>query len=135
MESEVVRISADLVDTIRIYAEAENKAFSDMASDLLADALNKYFIERSGGAFLTLPNPQFNSELDKKKAEEFVVILNEAAAKLRELNTGISFPLERIAAFFEYRLFLDEPEQINTFRSNMLMDEDMNPKSSEDEVV
>lgn len=135
MESEVIRIKGDLVDPIRIYAEAENKAFSDMASDLLAYALNHYFVTRSGGAVLTLPNPQFNSELDKKKAEEFVVILNEDAAKLRELNTGISFPLERIAAFFEYRLFLDSNEQIKTFRRNMLMDADMNPKSSEDGVV
>ena len=132
MESEVVRVDADLLDTVRIYAEIEKKSNVEMVNDLLKNALNQYFIERSGGAVLTLPNPQFNYGMDEKKAEEFMQILNDTAEKLQELNVGISFPLEKMIAFFEYRLYLDSLEQIRQFRKNMYMDEDLNPKEEND---
>ena len=132
MKTESVGINSDLLDIVRIYAEVEKKSNVEMVNELVEDALDRYFIERSGGAVLTLPNPQFNYGVDEKKAEEFMDILNDTAAKLQELNSGISFPLEKVAAFFEYRLYLDSLDQMKQFRRNMFMDNDLKPKDEND---
>jgi hypothetical protein len=131
MESEVVRVGADLLNTIRIYAEIEKKSNVEMVNDLLKDALDQYFLLRSGGAVFTVPNPQFIMNMDKEKAAEFVDILNETAAKLRKLNTGNCFAIEQMIAFFEYRFFMDSEDQRNQFQKFMMMDKGMNPKAPE----
>ena len=132
MKTESVGINSDLLDIVRIYAEVEKKSNVEMVNELVEGALDRYFIERSGGAVLTLPNPQFNYCMDEKKAEEFMDILNDTAAKLQELNSGISFPLEKVVAFFEYRLYLDSLDQMKQFRRNMFMDNDLKPKDKND---
>ena len=135
MKTESVGISSSLLDIVRIYAEIEKKSNVEMVNDLLDDALDQYFILRSGGAVFTVPNPQFIMNMDKEKAAEFVDILNETAAKLRKLNTGNCFAIEQMIAFFEYRFFMDSDDQRDHFQKFMMMDKGMNPKAPEDGVV
>lgn len=75
----------------------------------------------SGGAVLTIPNPQIEL-VDLEEYDKALDILHSAICKLDKLNTGITPVLRNMYAFYEQRLFLDSPEEVQAFRNNLLID-------------
>ena len=116
-----IRINEETLETIKTYSEAENKSMTDFLNNLLSDALSEYFLKRSGGAVMTIPNPQievFNSN-DYKEA---LNILSDAVSKIDSLDVHITPLLYNILMFFNQRLFYELPEDAEKFKSNMIVD-------------
>ena len=120
-KNKYIRISEDMLESIRIYSEVENKSMSEFADDLLKDALSEYFLKRSGGAVMTLPNPQIESpnESNYKKA---IYDLGVLVTKLYPLNVSLFTPLNNLLVFYSQRLFYDLPEDKEKFMNNMVVD-------------
>ena len=116
-----IRIDSDLLDKIRVYSEIEKTSQTDFINNLLSDGLENYFLQRSGGAVLTLPNPQ-HYVIDKEKAKEVLSILCAAADSIHQLNANLPIPLFAILAFFEQRLFYELPEDVDRFKNNLILD-------------
>ena len=116
-----IRIDSELLDKIKVYSEIENTSQTDFINDLLSDALEKYFLQRSGGAVLTLPNPQ-KYIIDDLEAKEALAILNVAADSIHQLDVNLPIPLYPILAFFEQRLLYELPEDVERFKQNLILD-------------
>ena len=116
-----IRINEDTLETIRTYSEVEDKSMTDFLNDLLTEALDEYFLKRSGGAVMTIPNPQieqFNSD-DYRDA---LNILAEAAAKIGAMNVHITPLLHNLLMYFNQRLFFELPEDVERFKNNLVLD-------------
>ena len=122
-ETSVVRIDSELLDKIRIYAEIENKSMSELVSELLKNGLSYYINQRSGGATMMLKNPRILSSFDESKQEQFMNILNDAANKMQTLDSGISFPIQGIIAFYNLRFHLDTMSETKMYQFNAKLDD------------
>ena len=116
-----IRIDSELLEKIKVYSEIENCSQTDFINELVADGLEKYFLQRSGGAVLTLPNPQ-NYVIDTDKAKEALSILCAAADSIHKLHSNLPIPLFAILAYFEQRLFYELPEDAERFKNNLVLD-------------
>lgn len=115
------RIDSELLDKIKIYSEIENTSQTDFINDLLSDALETYFLKRSGGAVFTIPNPQ-KYHIDWVEATEAISHLVVTADTIHRLNVYLPIPLYAIIAFLEQRLWHELPEDVERFRNNMIFD-------------
>ena len=120
-----IRINSSMAENIRIYSEIDNQTMVDFADDLLLEAFQNYLMRRSGGATLLLSNPRFSKNFNEDKAKGFVRLLIEVADKIRNYDSGIDFPIDKILAFYEYRLLLDPKEALDKLAKNKKMDEGM----------
>lgn len=116
-----IRIDSELLEKIKVYSEIENCSQTDFINELVADGLEKYFLQRSGGAVFTLPNPQ-NYVIEEEKAKEALSILCTAADSIHRLNANLPIPLFAILAYFEQRLFYELPEDAERFKNNLVLD-------------
>lgn len=116
-----IRIDSELLEKIRVYSEIENCSQTDFINELLADGLEKYFLQRSGGAVLTLPNPQ-NYVIDAAKAKDALSVISAAADTIHNMNANLPIPLFAILAYFEQRLFYGLPEDAEQFKQNLILD-------------
>ncbi len=116
-----IRIDSCLLDKIKVYSEIENTSQTDFINTLLSDGLEKYFLQRSGGAVLTLPNPQ-NYVIDDLEIKEALSILCAAADRIHRLDINLPIPLYAILAFFEQRLIRELPEDVERFKNNTILD-------------
>ncbi|MBP3339405.1 MAG: hypothetical protein J6L69_08380 [Lachnospiraceae bacterium] len=110
-----IKLDEDLIEDMKVYAEAEGKTQVDFMNEIFADALTSYRVKKSGGAVFTVPNPQFYhiTEADAKKAVEDCMNL---AIKLS--NKNIHVGLGATANFLETRFFVDTPDLREKFQSN-----------------
>ena len=116
-----IRIDSELLEKIKTYSEIAGCSQTDFINALVTDAFEKYIIQRSGGAILTLPNPQ-NYSIDADKAHAALSVLCDAAASINKLNANLPIPLFAILAFFEQRLFYEPPEIKEHFKMNLIID-------------
>lgn len=116
-----IRMDSELLGIIKVYSEIENCSQTDFINELLADGLEKYFLQRSGGAVLTLPNPQ-NYVIDAAKAKDALSILSAAADTIHNINANLPIPLFAILAYFQQRLFYELPEDAEQFKQNLILD-------------
>ena len=116
-----IRIDTEILAKIKMYSEIEGKTQTDFLGELLEESLESYFLKRSGGMVLTIPNPQ-NFIVDLEKAKEVLSILASAADDIRRLNANIPVPLYGILAYLEQRLFYELPEDVEQFRKNLILD-------------
>lgn len=121
MNNSLTRIDDDLLEKIRVYSEIESKTQTDFLNDLLAGALENHMLMRSGGAIFTIPNPQ-NYCIDKAAAKDALEIMKAAAKGISKVNANLPFSLFTIIAYFEQRLFIDDSEAINGFKTNLMLD-------------
>lgn len=116
-----IRINSDLLEKIKMYSEIEGCTQTDFINDLVSDGLDQYLLQRSGGAVLTLPNPQ-NYSIDSDKARSALSILCAAAESIHNMNANLPLPLFAVLAFYEQRLFHELPEDAERFRNNLILD-------------
>lgn len=112
-------INENILETIKTYAEIENKTQVDFTNELLTSALRQYFLKRSGGAVFTVPNPQlYNIETPEGKSA--VAESMELAIKFSKNNIHVG--LGAISNFLETRLFIDTESERKKFRENIELD-------------
>lgn len=116
-----IRIDSELLEKIKTYSEIENSSQTDFINELLSDGYKKYMLLRSGGAVFSLPNPQ-NFAIDAGKAKEVLSILSAAAVSIHNLNANFPIPLFAILAYYEQRIINELPEDVETFRQNLILD-------------
>lgn len=117
----MIELNDSLYKKIVLYSEIENKTPSDFINDLILDSMNKYLLMRSGGAVLTIPNPQ-NFVIDKKIGEKALSILRSTANEILELKVDVPIPMFAMLNFLEQRLFYELPEDEEMFKKNMMFD-------------
>lgn len=125
-----IRIDSELMDTIKIYSEIENVSQTDFINELISDGLENYFLQRSGGAVFTLPNP-CNFVIEEDSAKEALTILCDAANEIHDLRSNLPVPLFAMFAFFEQRLFYELPEDREMFKRNLILDSTRSDKTAE----
>ena len=116
-----IRIDEDILETIRTYSEIENESQTDFINSLLESALSEYFIQRSGGAVMTIPNPQlFNNDVERY--ENALQLISEATIRIGSFGSDLIPLLHNILAFYSQRLFADTPEDVEKFKKNHVLD-------------
>ena len=116
-----IRIDEDVLETIKAYAEVENDTMTGFLNRLLKDALSEYFLERSGGAVMRLPNPQLD-QVDVKRYEEALELLSVATVKISSMGISMIPLLHNALAFYSQRLFADLPDEVERFKKNLIVD-------------
>lgn len=131
MSKVTTNICDDLFEKIKVYAEVNNISQTDLINKLLTDGLEQMILERSGAAMFTIPNPQLFS-VDRKRAEDVLSILIDAAKQIYEVNANIPLPIFSIFTFLEQRLIYDLPEERKKFKQNMIIDGTLSETLAED---
>ena len=116
-----IRIDEEILEKIKTYSEIKKVSQTDLINELLADALNQFILQRSGAAMFTIPNPQHFS-VDQARTDEVLDILATAAKSIHDIYANIPVPLYGILAFLEQRLKYDSPDEIMTYKQNMILD-------------
>lgn len=113
-----LQLDADVLEKLNLYAELDKKSKSDLINELLDSALNNYFLMRTGGMVLTVPNPQFY-HINKEKAKEGLDQIKEAACYCTHVNMNTG--LFAVADFMETRLFSDDESTRERFKNSLMI--------------
>jgi len=116
-ENITLQLNADVIKKLNLYAELDKKSQSDLINELLDSALNNYFLMRTGGMVLTVPNPQFyHINKDKAKAGIDQILETACYCTHANLHTGML----AVANFMETRLFIDNESVKERFKNNLI---------------
>lgn len=116
-----LRLDNDVIECIKHYADAENITESAFITNAIKAYCAQIRHQRSGGLYMTVPNPQaFQATAEQKAAA--LEILTSTAHKLALNNGCLTFGVSELAAYAADRLYRDNNELKAIFKVNFEID-------------
>lgn len=116
-----VRVDEDVIAKMNYFCGVLSMSQSDFVENAILGACEKVQFLRSGGAFITVPNPQ-NFRYTEEQADSIISALSNIANYVTTTNTSIDAGLNDIVAFYVQRLKKDTEDQREIHKNNMIND-------------
>lgn len=115
------KIEDEVLNKMRYMCGVAGISQSDFIKAAINNECERMRRERSGGAVVTLPNPQ-NFIFSESEARAAVGILSDTANELTKINPALDFGLHSISDYATARLFKDSKELREKFAINLYND-------------
>lgn len=116
-----VRVDEEIIAKMNYFCGVLSMSQSDFVASAILGACEKIQFLRSGGAFITVPNPQ-NFSYKQEDADSIISALSNIANYVTEKNPSLDGGLNDIVAFYVQRLKKDTEDQKEIHKNNMIND-------------
>ena len=123
-----LQINVEHLETINLLSERAGQSQTDFINELLCNALTYYHLIQTGGLILTIPNVQFY-HIDKEKALDCIEKVTHISKTCTQANIPNGFMA--YAEYLKARLFADNQERVDFFKSNLEMRTSANSTQSD----
>lgn len=111
------RIEEELLKKMRYFCGVSEQKIGEFINEAISEKCEKVQHLRSGGATITIPNPQIMG-YNGKDTQKIVTGISEAARIANTTNGGLDFGLNEILTFANQRLHKDTLQQAKQFQAN-----------------